>query len=108
MYFACAGCRSLNDKDRSVRIPLRKANVTQKRWESNPKVPHSCVPLSSEEVAGLSLVRKIQKKVASGEVRLSPSQAAVRLSAAVTSKYADAPEGNDLHFYGGYVFDVYF
>ncbi|KAH7721277.1 transposase [Aphelenchoides avenae] len=62
-------------------------------WETNAKVPHSCTARDQHKVVGVGLARKVKKKVASGEMRASPSQAAVRLSTSVLQSFGNLDEG---------------
>ncbi|KAH7720000.1 hypothetical protein AAVH_12532 [Aphelenchoides avenae] len=93
-YFACTGCRSLKDSGRNVQLPTRRANMTLNVWETNAKVPHSCTARDQHKVVGVGLARKVKKKVASGEMRATPAQAAVRLSTSVLQSFGNLDEGS--------------
>ncbi|KAH7725132.1 hypothetical protein AAVH_07411 [Aphelenchoides avenae] len=68
--------------------------MTQNLWETNAQVPHSCTARDQHKVVGVGLARKVKKKVASGEMRATPAQAAVRLSTSVLQSFGNLDEGS--------------
>ncbi|KAH7696276.1 hypothetical protein AAVH_36656, partial [Aphelenchoides avenae] len=81
VYFACTGCRALQSKDPSVKIPTMKANLTAHEWISHPSYAHSCEPLQAAIVKS-QFVRRSTTDVENGRRRKRKTLMADAIAAA--------------------------
>ncbi|KAH7696756.1 hypothetical protein AAVH_36170 [Aphelenchoides avenae] len=81
VYFACTGCRALQSKDPSVKIPTMKANLTAHEWISHPSCAHSCEPLQAATVKS-QFIRRSTTDVENGRRRKRKTLTADAIAAA--------------------------
>ncbi|KAH7704504.1 hypothetical protein AAVH_28310, partial [Aphelenchoides avenae] len=81
VYFACTGCRALQSKDPSVKIPTMKANLTAHEWISQPSCAHSCEPLQAATVKS-QFIRRATTDVENGRRRKRKTLTADAIAAA--------------------------